>query len=307
MTQTQLRGNAGETWWQRLLAARERIGEVYGSNRRNVDLVYTHHARHHTPLAGDKIRCKELLRSKGVPVVPNIAICRGLFEVEAVTRALRSRDNFVVKPARGSGSDGVIVVGAKDGDRWLTPKGRHVDLDELRQHLANTTFGSFSKQNEDRALVEERIEPAAPYDAFCVDGMCDVHIIVLRGRPLLSMMRVPTRRSGGRANLHQGGIGVAVDIKTGRTYRAISKGQMVDVHPENGECLVGRQLPDWQRCLEAALAAAAAVPLGYLGVELGVDRRWGPVVLGINVRSGFEIESICDRTLGTVVEGGAVA
>ncbi len=307
MTQTQLRGAGGATWWRRLLAARERLGQVYGINRRNVDLVYAHNPRCYYPLADDKIRCKELLRSKDVPVAPDVAICRGLFEVEAVTRALRSRDNFVVKPASGSGGDGIVVVGAKDGDRWLTPKGRHVDLDELRQHLANITFGSFSKQLEDRALVEERIEPAALYDAFWADGVCDVRIIVLRGRPLLSMVRVPTRRSGGRANLHQGGIGVAVNIKTGRTYRAISKGQLVDVHPENGECLVGRQLPEWQRCLEVAFAAAAAVPLGYLGVDICVDRRWGPVVLEINVRPGLEIQNVCDRTFSAAIKGGARA
>ncbi len=302
MKGTQVQGGGGTRWWRRLLAARERIGQVYGINRRNVDLVYAHNPRRFYPLADDKIRCKELLRSKGVPVAPNVAICRGLFEVEAVTRALRSRDNFVVKPASGSGGDGIVVVGAKDGDRWLTPKGRHVDLDELRQHLANITFGSFSKQLEDCALVEERIEPAALYGAFWTDGVCDLRIIVLRGRPLLSMVRVPTRRSGGRANLHQGGIGVAVDIKTGRTYRAISKGQVVDVHPENGERLVGRQLPEWQRCLEVALAAAAAVPLGYLGVDICVDRRWGPVVLEINVRPGLEIQNVCDRTFSVVIE-----
>ena len=128
---------------------------------------------------------------------------------------------------------------------------------------------------EDRILSEERIEPHALYHAFWSDGVCDLRIIVLRGRPILSMVRVPTHRSGGRANLHQGGIGVAVDLREGITYRALSRGEEVTIHPESGEPLIGRQLPEWATCVKVALGAASAVPLGYLGVDICVDRRWG--------------------------------
>lgn len=33
------------------------------------------------------------------------------------------------------------------------------------------------------------------------------------------MLRLPTRQSGGKANLHQGAIGVGVDLATGLTLR----------------------------------------------------------------------------------------
>ncbi|HBZ98517.1 MAG TPA: alpha-L-glutamate ligase-like protein, partial [Pseudomonas sp.] len=38
----------------------------------------------------------------------------------------------------------------------------------------------------------------------------DIRIIVLMGYPIMAMLRLPTRQSGGKANLHQGAIGVGV-------------------------------------------------------------------------------------------------
>jgi alpha-L-glutamate ligase-like protein len=291
-----------DSWWRRWQRARARLAPVFGMNRRNVELVYAHNERRHYPLADDKILCKELLQAIGVPVAPTIAIGRGLFEVDALLEQLRERENFVVKPASGSGGDGIIVVGKRTDTGWLSVKGRVIAAHEMRQHLANITFGCFSKEMEDRILIEERIEPHALYQAFWSDGVCDLRVIVLRGRPILSMVRVPTHRSGGRANLHQGGIGVAVDIRKGVTYRAISQGQQVTIHPESGELLVGRELPEWETCLKVALGAASAVPLGYLGVDICVDHRWGPVILEINARPGLEIQNICGQTLGEALE-----
>ena len=43
----------------------------------------------------------------------------------------------------------------------------------------------------------------------------------------MGMVRIPTLASGGRANLHQGGIGVAMDLATGLTFRAVSRGESV--------------------------------------------------------------------------------
>ncbi len=283
-----------------------RARSIFGINRRNVELIYPNNDRRDYPLADDKCRCKGLLEAAGVSVSPTIAICRGLFEVDRVTTELQQRDDFVVKPANGSGGDGIMVLGTRDASgRWATPKGRAVALDELRYHIANITFGAFSKQLEDHALIEERIVPHEFYDELWSDGVCDLRIITLATVPLLAMVRVPTRRSAGRANLHQGGIGVAVSLEDGTTTRAYWKGSAITTHPETGAALIGRQLPRWRECLQVARAAARAVPLGYLGVDLAVDRARGPLVLELNVRPGLEIQNVCATTLGTALDLGA--
>ena len=272
----------------------DRRRQVVGINRRNVELVYPHNPRKFYPIADDKLRTKEVLRALAVPVPATLAVCDGLFAVPTTLQALAALDNFVVKPSQGSGGDGILVLGERVGaGRWRrVGSDALVDADMLRTHLAQTVFGAFCKQMEDRAFVEPRIEPAEPYRSLWPDGLCDVRVIVLRGRAVMAMVRVPTKRSGGRANLHQGGLGIGIDLQTGRTVTALSRGQRLTHHPESGFALLGLELPDWPTYLEIAERTARATPLGYLGVDIAVDRAQGPLVLEINARPGLEIQNV---------------
>jgi len=273
---------------------------VYGINRRNLALVYPNNARRDYPYADDKLLAKEVFRAKGVPVPETIAVCDGLFAVPGVVEALRGRSRFVVKPANGAGGGGILVVGEWDPERGAWRKAGGAELSPLRlaRHLGDIVFGAHSNQLEDRGFVEERVEPHSIFDALWSDGLCDVRVIVLRDRPLMAMIRVPTAESGGRANLHQGGLGIAVDLESGRTSRAVRHGAPVDRHPENGAPLLGLALPFWRETLDVARRAALAVPLGYLGVDVVVDRTKGPLVLEINARPGLEIQNVNGRGLG---------
>lgn len=276
---------------------------VYGINRRNLSLVYPNNARRDYPYADDKLLAKEIFQANGVPVPETLAVCDGLFAVPGAVEALRGRSRFVVKPANGSGGGGILVIGAWDPDRaaWRRAGGTEVTPLQLARHLGDIVFGAHSNQLEDRAFVEERVEPHPVFHALWSDGLCDLRVIVLRGRPRLAMIRVPTRASGGRANLHQGGLGIAVDLETGRTHRAVQRGASIERHPENGAHLLGLALPSWAETLDVARRAALAVPLGYLGVDVVVDAARGPLVLEINARPGLEIQNVVGRGLGETV------
>ncbi len=271
-----------------------RRAQVVGINRRNLTLVYPNNAREHYPLADDKLLAKERFRAAGVPFPETLAVCDGLFAVPGVVEALRGKGQFVVKPANGSGGGGILVVGAWDGERgvWRRAGGAEIGPMTLARLLADVVFGVHSNQLEDRAFVERRVEPHALFASLWADGLCDVRVITLRGVPVMSMIRVPTAESGGRANLHQGGLGIAVDLETGRTFRAVHHGRAVERHPESGAPLLGLDVPDWPGVLEAARRAARAVPLGYLGVDVVLDRERGPLVLEINARPGLEIQNV---------------
>lgn len=291
---------------RRLLAARER---VVGINRRNVTLVYPNNARTDFPFADDKLLAKERFAAAGVPVPETLATCDGLFAVPGTVAALRGRGRFVVKPANGSGGGGILVVGewAADHGVWVRAGGRALTTVQLERHLADVVFGVHSNQLEDRAFVERRVEPHPFFAALWADGLCDVRVITLRGAPVLSMIRVPTAESGGRANLHQGGLGIAVDLATGRTFRAVHHGRAIERHPESGAPLVGLELPGWTAILEASRRAAAAVPLGYLGTDVVVDRERGPLVLEINARPGLEIQNVNALGLGAALARAGVS
>jgi alpha-L-glutamate ligase-like protein len=292
---------------RRLEALLARRALVYGINRRNLGLVYPNNARRDYPYADDKLLAKEVFRAKGVPVPETLAVCDGLFAVPGVVEALRGRSRFVVKPANGSGGGGILVVGEWLAERgaWATAGGGEVAPVRLARHLADVVFGVHSNQLEDRAFVEERVEPHAFFAALWADGLCDVRVIALRGEPVMSMIRVPTAESGGRANLHQGGLGIAVDLASGRTYRALHRGRAVARHPESGAPLLDLAVPSWPEVLDVARRAARAVPLGYLGVDVVVDAGKGPLVLEINARPGLEIQNVNGRGLGEVLPRGA--
>lgn len=294
---------------RRISALLERRAVVYGINRRNLTLVYPNNERRNYPYADDKLLAKEVFVAEGVPVPETLAVCDGLFAVPGVVEGLRGRARFVVKPANGAGGGGILVVGEWLAERgaWRKAGGAEVTPRELARHLADTVFGVHSNQLEDRAFVEARVEPHAMFASLWADGLCDVRVIVLRGRPVLSMIRVPTAESAGRANLHQGGLGIAVDLATGRTYRAVHHGRAVDRHPESGAPLVGLAVPAWPEVLDVARRAALAVPLGYLGVDVVVDAEQGPLVLEINARPGLEIQNVTGRGLGEVLGGAAEA
>ena len=43
----------------------------------------------------------------------------------------------------------------------------------------------------------------------------------------MAMLRLPTKASNGRANLHQGGIGTGVDLDTGKTNHAVLRNRSI--------------------------------------------------------------------------------
>lgn len=286
----------------RLRALLARRAELVGINRRNVELVYAENPRRFYPIADDKILCKEYLARAGVPVARTIATCRGLVDIPQSLDLLARREHFVVKPAHGSGGAGIVVVGERTAPRtWRRAGGAAITLDRLHRHLADIVFGAYSGDLSDRALIEDRIVPHPLFSELWRDGLCDIRVITLGATPILAMVRVPTARSGGRANLHQGGLGLAIDLASGRTVRGFHRGHPVSRHPETGAMLTGLELPAWSEVIAVARAAAGAVPLGYLGVDVVVDRERGPLVLEINARPGLEIQNVHGRGLAAAI------
>jgi alpha-L-glutamate ligase-like protein len=214
---------------------------------------------------------------------------------------------FVVKPARSSGGRGILIVAGREGDGFRTAGGRFVTRDELRRHLADIVFGVFAMDRNDVAIVEPRLRPHAFFAELYPEGLSDVRVIVVDDQPVLSMIRVPTRASGGRANLHQGAIGLGVDLAAGRVNRAWHRRREVATHPDTGEELAGRQVPFWDAILGISRQVGAALPLKYLGIDIVVDRDRGPLVLEVNARPGLEIQNVTGVRLQALLRDLGVA
>jgi len=151
-------------------------------------------------------------------------------------------------------------------------------------------------------LVEARVEADPVLGAISYRGVPDVRVLVFRGVPVQAMIRLPTRASDGRANLHMGGMAVGVDLASGVTTNGVLAGRPTSRHPDLDCDVGGRTIPAWNAMLAIAARCYDAIPLGYLGVDLVLDAARGPLVLELNARPGLTIQLANRRGLRGVME-----
>ena len=279
------------------------LSQIMGINRRNLEMIYRHNPRAGFPVVDDKILTKEALGRAGVPVPRTLRIVDSFLGARRAVEELARESSFVVKPARGSGGGGVLIAESHPQGGWSTPSGRRLDGEQLLQHLADILFGVYSLgRADDRALVEQRVVPHPFFRRIYSRGIADIRVILLKGQPVMSMMRIPTDASDGKANLHQGAMGVRVNLADGRTGQGVYRGQPVSRHPDTDAPVSDQVLPFWRELLAHARAAAQAMPLKYVGVDLVIDAGLGPLMLEVNARPGLQIQVINDAGLVPAVE-----
>ncbi len=278
----------------RLTQIAARIHGVLSINKRNLEYIYVYNRRRDYPVADNKLQTKEILQRCGVPVPETLATFSYFYELGNLEKLLAPYPDFVIKPARGSGGGGIVVVTGRDGDQWLGTGERRYSLEQLKKHIGDILFGIHSFGLNDQVLIERRVCQHPAIEQLCAGGLADIRIITLQQQPVICMLRVPTRVSGGRANLHQGALGIAVDLATGRTTHATLKGESISHHPDTGQALIGITIPYWREAVDIARRTAAAVPLRYLGVDVAMGVN-GPLILEINVRPGLEIQNVNRR------------
>lgn len=277
------------SWRSRWVGLR-RAG-VLGMNARNTTCILDRNPRSQFPLVDGKRRMHDLCREIGVPTPDLYAALLSHSALRHLPRLLAGRDEFVVKPNRGAAGRGVLVVTRRDGDEYVRHNGKTLTAEALRQHISGILSGLFSLGgNEDEALVQQRVVPAPTFERISYQGTADIRVIVYRGTPAMAMLRLPTKASGGRANLHQGAIGAGVDLETGLTHHAVLYDHRADRHPDTGESVIGFQVPYWPEILEMSRRVSAAVGMGYTGVDIVIDKACGPLLLEANARPGLAIQ-----------------
>lgn len=273
-----------------------RTAGVLGINRRNTDLIEFANAPQHRILADDKLAAKEVLINAGVPVTPTLHVFSEVGQLADGLAELRAYSSFVVKPARGRAGGGILVL-ERHGSGWTTPSGRFLTESDLLHHAADLLGGTSSLGAWDRVLIERLVRPDPFNRTLSPFGLPDIRLIVHHDHTVQTMMRIPTVKSDGRANLHQGALGVAIDPLTGVLGLAHDGRRFTRYHPDTGERIAGRQIENWNHVLDIALKSARALPLGYLGVDIVIDAHLGPLVMEVNVRPGLMIQVVTRRGL----------
>lgn len=269
---------------------------ILGMNRRNADYIMRYNRRRHYPLVDDKLQTKRLAEAAGIAIPDLYGVIEIEHQVRELDRLLEGRTDFVIKPAHGAGGTGIMILTGRRAGRYIRASGAVISTDDLAHFVSNILSGMYSLGGmPDRAILEYRVKPHPIFDAVSHQGVPDIRTIVFCGMPVATMVRLPTRLSDGKANLHQGAVGAGIDLATGRTLDGVWLNRVLDLHPDSGNRIRGIEIPDWDKLLELAARSHDLTQLGYLGVDVVLDRDKGPLVLEYNARPGLSIQ-IANKT-----------
>jgi alpha-L-glutamate ligase-like protein len=264
---------------------------VLGLNCRNGDYTLKYNQRRFYPLVDDKVLCKQRLKERGLPVPDLIAVVEFNRQTSQLEELVGDQREFVIKPANGSGGNGILVITDRKADYFLDSDSKLVLKEDLAHHLTNVIGGLYSLGGQpDVAMIESLVHFDPQFGQLTYHGVPDIRVIVFKGYPVMSMTRLPTRMSHGKANLHQGAIGAGIELANGVTFGGVSGNSLVEIHPDTGHRIAGFTIPNWDRIMSMAAQCYEAVELGYLGVDIVLDRDLGPLILELNARPGLNIQ-----------------
>ncbi|HEY7884318.1 MAG TPA: alpha-L-glutamate ligase-like protein [Cellvibrionaceae bacterium] len=264
---------------------------MLGMNCRNRDFIGRYNPRHLFPLVDNKLKTKLLATEYNLATPQLRFVLREQHQIAHVQERISALHGFAIKPAKGSGGKGIWVVTGRDGEYFIKSSGVRVSLEDLRRHMSNILAGLYSLGGAaDEVLVEDLIEFDDSFAGYSHEGVPDIRIIVFKGFPVMAMLRLATHASDGKANLHQGAVGVGLDIGTGKSLNAVQFGRPIRLHPDTQKPLKAIQMDNWQTMLQLASRCYEMTGLGYIGVDLVLDAKRGPELLELNARPGLAIQ-----------------
>lgn len=276
---------------------------ILGMNARNYDIIGHNNKRRLYPLVDDKVQTKILANKACINTPDLIGIIEYQYQVKNFVSYIKNHQQFVIKPAHGSGGKGVLVIKEWTENNFITASGKTLLFKEVYQHISNILSGLFSLGGQyDVAVIEEMVNFSDIFCNFSYQGVPDVRIIVYKGYPAMAMMRLATAQSGGRANLHQGAVGVGIDVKTGKTLKAVMHNLPITHHPDTNADLMDLSVPFWKEHLIIGAKAFEMTGLGYLGADIVLDKKKGPMMLELNARPGLAIQIANGKGLLNVIK-----
>lgn len=268
-----------------------KTSSILGLNSRGVLFTGKYNSRVAKKNSDSKIQTDKILRNANVAhpeIIKKFTTASAVFNFKWSNLP----DAFALKPSRGLGGEGIIVVKKKIADDlWLTASKQKINTEDLKLHTLDILEGAFSMGNEpDVAFVQEYVGRHSVFRKLAFRGTPDIRIIVFNKIPVMAMLRLPTKESRGRANLHQGALGLGIDISSGITTKAILNNKEIIYKPDTNKKLRGIKIPYWQKILETAVTGQIASGLGYAGVDIVLHPEKGPQIIELNAQPGLSIQ-----------------
>lgn len=277
---------------------------ILGMNQRNAQFISKFNERKFYPIVDDKRTTKKEAIKAGIPVPELYGTIETEHDIPNLESIVADHEDFVIKPANGSGGNGIVVIAGR-GHNGMFRKTNDtlVSVGEMHHHISNILSGMHSLGGSaDACIIEYRVKFDPVFEHISFRGVPDIRTVVFRGIPVMAMVRLPTRESDGRANLHQGAVGAGIDLESGITRRGVWKNLIIDNHPDTGVSIKGHSIPHWEKIMLLASRCYEIAKLGYMGVDIVLDRDRGPMMLEINARPGLNIQMSNREGLAPILE-----
>ncbi len=263
---------------------------LLGMNHRNGWYTLLRNPRHLYPLVDDKLKTKQCLEAHQLPSPELYFSINHNFELKFL-REIKFLKEFVIKPARGAEGRGILVLVGKVGTKWQKASGELLSMDDIEYHVSNILAGLYSLGGlDDQAFIEYRVRSHVAFRSVAFQGVPDIRVILYRGVPLMCMLRLPTKESDGKANLHQGAVGAGLNMLEGVTLGGVHHSLLIDRHPDTQVPIAGLKVPFWESILETAAKTYEVFEMGYIGIDFVIDQILGPLILELNARPGLSIQ-----------------
>jgi len=264
---------------------------VVGINARNRIYVMPNNPRSMYRFVDDKVQTKQLAEKANIAVPELYGLISTIHASNSINQIIGDKNDFVIKPAHGSGGKGILVIDNRRKDLFIKANNTAIDTRSIKHHIENILGGVYSLGGQvDKAIIEYRVKFDPIFNSMSYQGVPDIRMLVYKGIPVMAMLRLPTQQSDGKANLHQGAVGVGIQLTTGITTLAVCKDRRILEHPDFGSPLNDVQIPGWENLLLLSARCYELAPLGYLGVDIVLDAELGPLVLELNARPGLAIQ-----------------
>lgn len=279
-----------------------KTSEILGMNARNILFLSRYNKRSGRRVANHKLLTKSVLRKAKLPTPKLYRVFRRFDDIDKFDFIKKLPESFVIKPNNSLGGEGIMVIEkrGKYAGEWITTTGEIRLVSDFKLLIREILEGRFSMENSpDIAFIEERVRIHPAFSKVCWGGTPDVGVVVFNKIPVMAFLRLPTRESGGRANMFQGAIACGVDITTGITTHAVKglRAKEIKFFPNTRRKLVGIKIPIWDEVLKLAVDCQIVVPkLGFMRADIVLQpsiKKPGktyPKVLELNAQPGLKIQ-----------------
>lgn len=274
--------------------------DILGMNARNILFTSRYNKSAGKKVANHKLLTKSALQKAGLKVPKLYRVFRKFGEIDKFDFVGKLPESFVIKPDNSLGGEGILVIKkrGKYAGEWITTDARKVDVSDFKLLIHEILEGRFSmKSLPDTAFVEERVRIHPAFEKYCWGGTPDIGVVVLNRVPVMAFLRLPTKESGGRANMFQGAVACGIDMATGITIHAVRHTHSIKFYPGTKRKLAGIKIPEWDKVLKLAIDCQEAIPkLGFMRADIVLQPsikhpgKTIPMVLELNAQPGLKIQ-----------------